>query len=48
MKKLLVVLGLLIVVGIKSYSQTTINGVLKTKKGESVMFANIAIKGSFD
>lgn len=48
MKKSLVVLGLLIVVGIKSYSQTTINGVLKTKKGEPVMFANIAIKGSFD
>ena len=40
--------GLLVIVGIKCNAQTTVIGELKTKKGVPVMFANIAIKGSFD
>lgn len=48
MKKLLVVFGLLTIVSIKCNAQITVHGKLMTKKGEPVMFANIAIKGSFD
>ena len=48
MKKLLVAFSLLTIVGIQCYAQTTVNGKLMTKKGEPIMFANIAIKGSFD
>ena len=40
--------GLLVILEINCYAQTTVNGELMTKKGEPVMFANIAIKGSFD
>ena len=48
MKKLLVAFSFLTIVGITCSAQTTVNGKLMTKKGEPIMFANIAIKGSFD
>ncbi len=48
MHKLIVVFGLVTIVGIACCAQTTIQGTLMTPKGETVMYANIAIKGSFE
>ena len=48
MKKLLIIFGLITIASITCNAQTTITGKIMTKKGEPVMFANIAIKDSFD
>lgn len=48
MKKILILFVLITIASITCNAQTTITGKIITKKGEPVMFANIAIKGSFD
>jgi len=48
MNKLFLIVGLFTIVGITCKTQTRVNGKLTTKNGDPVIFANIAIKGSFD